>query len=114
MKKPEPFFCCTTCTTNKKYSFINALIGIGIKYITYTISIPPKPKGEKSRKSGIAGIAGTGAIPAPTPAASRVIRGFRLGGVGGTAKNDFFSFFSFGVVFGEKPPDYRKPISFWR
>lgn len=95
MKKPERLFCCTTYTTNKNKRIFSALTGIGNKYITYTISIPPKPKDKKSLKSGIAGTAGTGPKPWPTPAVSLAGRGFRAGGIGGTAKIEFFLFFYF-------------------
>ncbi len=39
----------------------------------------------------------------PAPAASRAIHGLRAGGVGGTAKIDFFLFFIFGGIIEEKP-----------
>lgn len=106
MKTRERNFCCTTYTTNKKQRVFIALTGIGEKYTTYTVSIPLKPLAEKSRISGIGGIAGTAAIPVPTPAESRAVRGLRLGGVGGTAKIDFFSFFYFRRIFEEKYADY--------
>ncbi len=95
MKTPERLFCCTTCTTTKKQRIISALTGIGKKYTTYTIAIPPKPRREKSKKSGTGGLGGTGAIPTPIPATSHAVRGLSEGGTGGTAKIDFFLLFYF-------------------
>ncbi|MGY6278315.1 hypothetical protein [Methylomonas sp. MgM2] len=75
-------------------------------FINYTVSIPTKPKAEKSPKSGVDGTVGIATIPATTPAVSRAVRGLRRGGTVGTAKIDFFSFFSFRRIFEEKPVDY--------
>lgn len=48
MKKLKRLLTCSTCTTNKKQRPFSYLTGIGDKYTTCTIAIPPKPTGEKN------------------------------------------------------------------